>query len=311
VKGSGLADEDARGLAEVVEAFAAANSRDASPLERQLLAGLAEEYDRPARVAGETGARWVAAAIVEAVEAGSRYVAPRRIRQILQRWAEQGAAGMEGSERETSARDDRPGDPVVAPRVSRRASARGPLGYPRHAQARGGAVSSPSTEGSAPRTGNPTGDPIADGAGGRDARLQGAETAPLPGDGVDVPADRSADASGPDGSAVSPTIPTFLVDPTLGLTNRQLWAAVLDELRRTVSPGSFATWLKPTRLIGLEGTELVVGVPNSYAREWLGERFASQVESAVEVVLGSSRRVRFAVEREWLASANGGTSDRS
>jgi hypothetical protein len=303
VKGSGLAAEDGHGLAEVVEAFAAANSRDASPLERQLLAGLAEEFDRPARGAGETGARWVAAAIVEAVEAGSRYVAPRRIRQILQRWAEQGAPGIEGAEPELPGRADRSRDGRHSPRAS--------LGNTDRGQARRGAVSAPSIEGFPPRTGKPTGDPIADGAGGRDARLEGAVSAPLTGEGTDEPADRSVVASAPDDSAASPTIPTFLVDPALGLTNRQLWAAVLDELRRTVSPGSFATWLKPTRLIDREGTDLVVGVPNSYAREWLDERFAAQVESAVEVVLGSSRRVRFAVEREWLASANGGPSVRS
>ena len=46
--------------------------------------------DDPARAAGDTGAGWVAAAIVEAVESGSRFVAPKRVREICRRWAREG-----------------------------------------------------------------------------------------------------------------------------------------------------------------------------------------------------------------------------
>jgi len=78
-----------------VAAFAAANSRPASALERELLAALAAQFDAAARAggaaAGQSGWEWVTAAIYEAVEAGSAFVAPRRLREILTRWERDGA----------------------------------------------------------------------------------------------------------------------------------------------------------------------------------------------------------------------------
>jgi hypothetical protein len=75
----------------VVSLFEAANDRRATPLERTLLAELERDADPAARAAGADGATWVAAALREAVAAGSSFVAPKRIREIIARWA---VAGM-------------------------------------------------------------------------------------------------------------------------------------------------------------------------------------------------------------------------
>jgi hypothetical protein len=71
----------------VVSTFEAANDRRATPLERHLLAELERDADPPARAAGSTGADWVVAAMREAVASGSAFVAPKRIREIITRWA--------------------------------------------------------------------------------------------------------------------------------------------------------------------------------------------------------------------------------
>lgn len=72
---------------EVVAYFEAANARPASPLERTLLAELEREFFPLAVSRGETSAELLVAAIREAVASGSRYVAPKRIREILSRWS--------------------------------------------------------------------------------------------------------------------------------------------------------------------------------------------------------------------------------
>ena len=72
----------------VVSLFEAANDRRATPLERVLLAELERDADPSARAAGSSGAAWVAAALRDAVEAGSSFVAPRRLREIINRWAD-------------------------------------------------------------------------------------------------------------------------------------------------------------------------------------------------------------------------------
>ncbi|MDQ3694776.1 MAG: hypothetical protein M3464_14295, partial [Chloroflexota bacterium] len=74
--------------------FAEANARPATPAERKLLSGLAERFsaiaDEHRAGAPSTGWALVAAAIYEAVEAGSAFVAPRRLREILLRWERDG-----------------------------------------------------------------------------------------------------------------------------------------------------------------------------------------------------------------------------
>jgi len=83
-----------------LRAFEDANGRRATPAERQLLRGLADRFDAPAaeqaRPGRETGWEWLAAAVYEAVEAGSAYVAPRRLREILTRWEWEGLPGDDG-----------------------------------------------------------------------------------------------------------------------------------------------------------------------------------------------------------------------
>jgi hypothetical protein len=100
----------------VVSIFEAANNRAASPLERILLGELERDAAAPAAATGETGADWVAAALREAVASGSTFVAPKRIQEIINRWAAEG--GRPGVAR-TSAHEtasSRDSSPVRLPR---------------------------------------------------------------------------------------------------------------------------------------------------------------------------------------------------
>jgi hypothetical protein len=78
-------DEDA-----AIRSFEEANNRNSTMAERRLLRGLAASFEQPAQAAGVTGWRWVADATDEAVGSGSRFVAPKRIREILNRWQAEG-----------------------------------------------------------------------------------------------------------------------------------------------------------------------------------------------------------------------------
>ena len=93
ITGGRAAPFDAPGEASAIQAFEDANARRSTPAERQLLEGLADRFDPAARAAHATGWQWVRAAIYEAVEAGSAFVAPRRLREILIRWEREGTAG--------------------------------------------------------------------------------------------------------------------------------------------------------------------------------------------------------------------------
>ena len=110
---------DGPGEAAGVRAFEEANGRPSTPAERTLIRGIAEQIDSVARASGAfggTGWGWVAAATYEAVEAGSAFVAPRRLREIIARWSREGAPG---DRRAMVAAQTRPatGAAAAAPRV--------------------------------------------------------------------------------------------------------------------------------------------------------------------------------------------------
>lgn len=65
-------------------AFAEANDRVATTAETRLLSGIAGEVN------GDQGWAIVAAAIYEAVDSGSAFVAPKRVREIVRRWQREG-----------------------------------------------------------------------------------------------------------------------------------------------------------------------------------------------------------------------------
>lgn len=106
----GLPEPDtARLQDDAYRAFEDANGRPSTPAERQLLRGLAERFQPAAATLGEpgreTGWAWLTAAIYEAVEAGSAFVAPRRLREILTRWEREGTGRRQpaGGRQERSA----------------------------------------------------------------------------------------------------------------------------------------------------------------------------------------------------------------
>ncbi|HVC33583.1 MAG TPA: helix-turn-helix domain-containing protein [Chloroflexota bacterium] len=101
--------EDARTALDraVLQVYADANNRPPTPLECRRLAELVQRFDPVARQADppSTGAAWVVAAIVEAVDTGSAFVAPRRITTICEGWERAPAATR--ASRQRSARHDR------------------------------------------------------------------------------------------------------------------------------------------------------------------------------------------------------------
>jgi hypothetical protein len=214
---------DAAGEAAALRAFESANDRAATPAERKLLRDLAARFAPVAGAMHEarpdvpgSGWGWLEAAVWEAVTAGSAFVAPRRLREILIRWEREGFPA--------------PDDPAPEP---------------------------------------PRPSPL------RPARQVEEPLRPTP-------------------------LPPLFTVEEVGLSNRQVWAAVLTEVARQgqVSPGELETWLRPAGLIGREGDALVVGAPNAVARERLATRLFAPLLAAVQATVGAPLVVRVVVADE-------------
>jgi len=57
------------------------------------------------------------------------------------------------------------------------------------------------------------------------------------------------------------------------MIKEDLWQAVLAQIQLSISPANFATWFKGTEIIGQKEGEVVVSTPNSFAKEWLEQKY--------------------------------------
>jgi len=82
-------------------------------------------------------------------------------------------------------------------------------------------------------------------------------------------------------------VPAFEV-PECGLTNHQVWSAVVDELERSgsVPRVDIDAWVRMSMVVEAHGDTLVVGVPNVLAERRAAGRYRATLEDAVERVTG-------------------------
>lgn len=76
---------------------------------------------------------------------------------------------------------------------------------------------------------------------------------------------------------------------------QDIWQAALGELELLVSRANFRTWLQSTTGIAVEGDIFVVGVPNSFAQEWLEQRLQPHIRNTLAALLGRPVKVRFSL----------------
>ena len=57
------------------------------------------------------------------------------------------------------------------------------------------------------------------------------------------------------------------------MTREELWQAVLAQIQLNISPANFATWFKNTEVLSQKEGEIVVSAPNSFAKEWLEQKY--------------------------------------
>jgi chromosomal replication initiator protein len=74
-----------------------------------------------------------------------------------------------------------------------------------------------------------------------------------------------------------------------------LWEAILQDLRERLGVSKCGMWCKKTELMGLEESELVIGVPNAIVKQYLAETYKTAVQQSVCELMGRSLEVRFDV----------------
>ncbi len=110
--------------------------------------------------------------------------------------------------------------------------------------------------------------------------------------------ERVADANNDALQDIEPTVPlsnTVAVadhEPPTDSRAREIWSAALAELQLQMTKTTFETWVKPTFALRYDAAsdELVIGVRNAYAKQWLSDRLFGMIERTVGYVVGHALR---------------------
>jgi chromosomal replication initiator protein len=77
-----------------------------------------------------------------------------------------------------------------------------------------------------------------------------------------------------------------------------LWARVLEAAGKHLPAAVMDTWLRPCRLVAVEGDHLRIGAPNSFHRDWLFQHHLSVLQTAARESLGGQPRLSIVVVEE-------------
>ena len=88
--------------------------------------------------------------------------------------------------------------------------------------------------------------------------------------------------------------PEFPVDKSNSTTDlRIIWQQISDNVKKGVGDETFSRWFQDAELLSLGEKELIVCVPNNIHQLWIETNYMSLLVSAIVLVLGAPREVRF------------------
>jgi len=61
------------------------------------------------------------------------------------------------------------------------------------------------------------------------------------------------------------------------MIKEELWQAVLAQIQLNISQANFATWFKDTGIINYKEGQILISVPNSFAKEWLENKYGKTI----------------------------------
>src|SRR5437773_8688523 len=81
-----------------------------------------------------------------------------------------------------------------------------------------------------------------------------------------------------------------------------LCAQLLESLSRKLAPTVFDSWIRPCRLLAVEGDHLRIGAPNPFSRDWLTQHHLDALQHAAQEVVGGHPRVTIVVDETAAAT---------
>ena len=84
------------------------------------------------------------------------------------------------------------------------------------------------------------------------------------------------------------------------MTKEELWQAVLAQIQLNISPANFATWFKNTGIVSYKEREVLVSVPNAFAKEWLENKYGKTIFKILYTLDKEIKEVRYIIGKAEL-----------
>ena len=89
------------------------------------------------------------------------------------------------------------------------------------------------------------------------------------------------------------------------MKNKELWQATLAQIQLTISPANFATWFRETEIVHRKDGEIIISVSNSFAKEWLENKYGKTIlkilhslDEKIRAVLYKVGKVEIRISRD-------------
>ena len=79
------------------------------------------------------------------------------------------------------------------------------------------------------------------------------------------------------------------------MTQEQIWQTVLAQIKMNVSSVNFATWFANTKISELRDGVLTVSVPNSFSKEWLEQKYKTEILNILGSVDASIKDISYII----------------
>jgi len=79
------------------------------------------------------------------------------------------------------------------------------------------------------------------------------------------------------------------------MNNHELWQVVLSEIELSISKANFITWFKNTYIVSNKDGKILVGVPNGFTREWLGNKYNKIILNALRDSIGRVKSIEYVI----------------
>ena len=81
------------------------------------------------------------------------------------------------------------------------------------------------------------------------------------------------------------------------MTKEKLWQAVLAQIQLEISQANFITWFRDTEICSKKDDEVIIQVPNSFAKEWLEQKYNRTILKFLRESDKAIRKVNYIINR--------------